>query len=62
MTRAFVEAGYRVATTYTNPQNWESLGDLREKVLALEADLLNARAAEGAVRRTAEESEGSTPS
>lgn len=25
VTRTFVEAGYRVATTYTNPQNWESL-------------------------------------
>ena len=55
MTRAFVEAGYRVATTYTNPQNWESLGDLRKKILTLEADILNARAAEGAGRRTAEE-------
>ena len=55
MNRAFVEAGYRVATTYTNPQDWESLGDLRKKILALEADIPNARAAEGAVRRTAEE-------
>ena len=55
VTRAFVEAGYPVATTYTDPEKWESLGDLREKVLGVEADLLDARAAEEAARRAAEE-------
>jgi len=55
VTRAFVEAGYRVATTYTSPEKWESLGDLRDEVLALEADLLDGQAAEEAARRAAEE-------
>ena len=55
VTRAFVEAGYPVATTYTDPEKWESLGDFREKVLGVEADLLDARAAEEAARRAAEE-------
>lgn len=60
VTRAFVEAGYRVATTYTNREKWESLGDLRDGIVGLEADLLDAGAAEAAARRAAEES--STPS
>ena len=55
VTRTFVEAGYRVATTYTDPEKWESLGELKDEVLGLEADLLNARAAEEAARRAAEE-------
>ena len=55
VTRTFVEAGYRVATTYTDPEKWESLGEFRDEVLGLEADLLNARAAEEAARRAAEE-------
>ncbi len=55
VTRAFVEAAYPVATTYTDPEKWEGLGDLREKVLGLEADLLNGRAVEEAARRAAEE-------
>ena len=53
--RAFAEAGCPVATTYTNPEKWESLGDLREEILGLEVDLLDARAAEEAARRAAEE-------
>lgn len=55
VTRAFVEAGYRVATTYTNREKWESLGDLRDGIVGLEADLLDAGAAEAAARRAAEE-------
>ncbi len=55
VTRAFVEDGYRVATTYTDPEKWESLGDLGDGVLGLEADLLDERAAEEAARRAAEE-------
>ncbi len=55
VTRAFVEDGYRVATTYTDPEKWESLGDLGDGVLGLEADLLDERAAEKAARRAAEE-------
>ena len=34
VTRAFVEAGYRVATTYTSQEKWQSLGELKDKVLA----------------------------
>ncbi len=30
VTRAFVEAAYPVATTYTDPEKWESLGDLKD--------------------------------
>ena len=55
VTRAFVEAGYPVATTYTDKEKWEGLGDLKDGVLGLEADLLDARAAEEAARRAAEE-------
>ena len=55
VTRAFVEAGYRVATTYTDPKKWEGLENVGDAVLGLEADLLDARAAERAARRTAEE-------
>ena len=51
---AFVEAGYPVATTYTDPEKWESLGDLKDGVLGLRADLLDAGAVEGAARRAAE--------
>ncbi len=54
VTRAFVEAGYPVAATYTDPERWEGLGDLRDEVLGLEADLLDARAVEEAARRAAE--------
>lgn len=53
--RAFVEGGYRVATTYTDPEKWKGLGNVGDGVLGLEADLLDARAAEEAVRRAAEE-------
>jgi NAD(P)-dependent dehydrogenase (short-subunit alcohol dehydrogenase family) len=62
VTRAFVEAGYRVATAYTDPEKWESLGDLRDEVLGLETDLLDARAVEEAARRAAEKLGGFTPS
>ncbi len=55
VTRAFVEAGYQVAITYTTREKWESLGNLKDRVLGLEVDLLDARAAEEAARRTAEE-------
>ena len=55
MTRAFVDAAYPVATTYTDPEKWESLGDLKDGVLGLRADLLDAGAAEEAARRAAEE-------
>ena len=54
VTRAFVEAGYPVATTYTDKEKWESVRNLREKVLGLEADLLDAGAVEEAARRAAE--------
>lgn len=53
--RAFVEGGYRVATTYTDPEKWEGLGNVGDGVLGLKADLLDARAAEEAARRAAEE-------
>ena len=55
VTRAFVEAGYPVATTYTDPEKWESLGDLKDGVLGLRADLLDAPAVEEAARRATEE-------
>ena len=54
VTRAFVEAGYPVATTYTDPKKWEGLENVGDAVLGLQADLLDARAAERAARRTAE--------
>jgi NAD(P)-dependent dehydrogenase (short-subunit alcohol dehydrogenase family) len=54
VTHAFVEAGYPVATTYTDKEKWESMGDLGEKVLGLEADLLDAGAVEEAARRATE--------
>jgi NAD(P)-dependent dehydrogenase (short-subunit alcohol dehydrogenase family) len=51
VTRAFVEAGYRVATTYIVPREWESLGELRERVLGLEVDVMDSAAVEVALER-----------
>lgn len=62
VTRAFVEAGYPVAATYTDPEKWEGLGDLREKVLAcrpISWTLRRSRKPRGGRRRR---SEGFTPS
>ncbi|MDP9438279.1 MAG: SDR family NAD(P)-dependent oxidoreductase [Actinomycetota bacterium] len=53
--RAFVEAGYPVATTYTDPEKWERLGDLKDGVLGLQVDLLDAPAVEETARRAAGE-------
>jgi len=36
VTRAFVKAGYRVATTYTLREKWENLGGLKDMVLGLQ--------------------------
>ncbi len=55
VTRAFVEAGYPVATTYTDPEKWERLGDLKDGVLGLQANLMAPPAVEEAARRAAEE-------
>ena len=55
VTHAFVEAGYPVATTYTDKEKWESLRDLKDGILGLEVNLLDARATEEAARRAAEE-------
>ena len=33
VTRAFVEVGYRIATTYTLWEKWENLGGLKDMVL-----------------------------
>lgn len=49
--RAFIEAGYTVATIYTLREKWENLGGLKDMVLGLEADLLDARAVAEAARR-----------
>ncbi len=57
VTRTFVEAGYRVGTTYANREKWEILGDLRDRIVGLEVDLLDAGATEAAARRAAEELE-----
>ena len=55
VTRAFVEAGYGVATTYTSRERWDGLGDLRDGIVGLEANLLDPRSVEQAVSRAAEE-------
>ena len=55
VTRAFVEAGYRVVTTYIVAEEWEALGELRDRVTGLGADVLDADSAGRTLERAAEE-------
>ncbi len=61
VTRAFVDGGYPVVTIYTTREKWGSLGDPKDMGLGLEADLLDARAVEGAARWAAGELGGLCP-